>query len=70
MSTGYLWAAGQAPLSTGVSRHGYRRGLPRLLQGIFPSQGLNPHLLRLLPCGRVLYHRATGEARTAGGCRC
>lgn len=45
-------------------------GCHTLLQGIFPSQGLNPHLLRLLPCRWVLYHRATGEARTAGDCRC
>ena len=25
-----------------------------LLQGIFPIQGSNPHLLYLLPCGRIL----------------
>ena len=31
-----------------------------LLQGIFPTQGLNPHL-RLLHCRWILYHWATGE---------
>ena len=45
-----------------------------LLQGIFPTQGSNPHLLcllhcrqilyhlRLLHCRRILYHWATQEA--------
>ena len=28
-----------------------------LLQGIFPTQGLNPHLLSLLHVRRVLYHK-------------
>ena len=36
--------ARQAPLFTGFSRQEYWSGLP-LLQGIFPTQGLNPHLL-------------------------
>ena len=27
-----------------------------LLQGIFPAQGSNPHLLRLLHCRWILYH--------------
>ena len=31
-------------------------GCRSLLQGIFPTQGLNPHLLRLLHCRQVLYH--------------
>ena len=31
-----------------------------LLQGIFPTQGSNLHLLR---CRQILYHWATGEAR-------
>ena len=38
-----LWtAARQAPLSMGFSRHGV--GCHFLFQGIFPNQGLNPHL--------------------------
>ena len=32
----------QAPLSMGFSRQEYWSGLPSLLQGIFPTQGLNP----------------------------
>ena len=44
-----LWAtARQAPLSMGFSRQQYWSGLPCPLQGIFPNQGLNPHLLCLL----------------------
>ena len=40
-----------------------------LLQGIFPTQGLNPHLLWLWQIGRwILYHRATWEAQTATIC--
>ena len=35
-------------LSMGFSRQEYWSGLPSLLQGIFPTQGLNPHLLCLL----------------------
>ena len=31
-------------------------GFPTLLQGIFPTQGLNPHLLYLLHWQVVLYH--------------
>ena len=31
-------------------------------RGIFPTQGLNPHLLRLLHCWWILYHWATREA--------
>ena len=42
----------QAPLSTGFSRHEYWRELPFLLQGIFPTQGLNPGLLH---CRWILY---------------
>ena len=41
--------------NTGVGDHA-------LLQGIFPTQGSNPRLLRLLHCGQILYHWATGEA--------
>ena len=44
-----LWTvAHQAPLSMGFSRQEYWSGLLCLLQRIFPSQGSNPHLLRLL----------------------
>ena len=46
-----LWTvAHQAPLSVGFSRQEYWSGLlaQALLQGIFPTQGLNPHLLCLL----------------------
>ena len=35
----------QAPLSMGLPRQEYWSGLPFLLQGIFPTQGLNLHLL-------------------------
>ena len=41
--------------STGVGCHD-------LLQGIFPTQGSNPHLLHLLHCRWILYHWATCEA--------
>ena len=39
-------------------------GCHALLQGIFPTQGSNPHLLRLLHCRWILYRRATEEAVT------
>ena len=38
----------QAPLSMGFSRQEYWSGLPCLPPGIFLTQGLNLHLLRLL----------------------
>ena len=38
----------QAPLSTEFSRQEYWSGLPFPLQGIFPTQGSNSHLLHLL----------------------
>ena len=41
--------------NTGVGCHA-------LLQGIFPAQGSNPHLLWLLTCRQILYCWATGEA--------
>ena len=43
--------ARQAPLSkvTGVGCHS-------LLQGLFLTQGQNPHLLCLLRCKRIIYH--------------
>ena len=37
--------ARQAPLFMGFPRQGYWSGLPFLLQGIFPTQGLNMSLL-------------------------
>ena len=40
--------AHQAPLSMGFSRQEYWSGLPFLPTGIFPTQGLNLHLLHLL----------------------
>ena len=44
-----LWTvARQAPLSRGFSREESCNGCRALLQGIFPTQGLNPHLSRLL----------------------
>ena len=44
-----LWTTGrQAPLSVGFSRQEHWSGLIHALpQGIFPTQGLNPHLLGL-----------------------
>ena len=40
--------ARQAPLSMGFSSKDYGVGYHFLLQGIFPTQGLNQHLLHLL----------------------
>ena len=40
--------ARQAPLSMGISRQEYWRGLRALLRGIWPTQGSNPHLPCLL----------------------
>ena len=44
----------QPPLSMRFSRKEYCSGLPFLLQGIFPTQGLNQHLLYLM-------HRQAGS---------
>ena len=44
--------AHQAPLSLGSSRQGTRVGCHFLLQGIFPTQGLNPGLPH---CKQILY---------------
>ena len=49
----------QAPLSRGFSSRNTRVGCCTLLQGIFLTQGSNPHLLH---CRRILYLWATGEA--------
>ena len=37
-------------------------GWPAFLQGIFPTQGSNPHILTLPHRRRILYSWATGEA--------
>ena len=51
--------AHQAPLSIGLPRREYWRGLPFLSPGIFLTQELN---LCLLHCRQILYHWATWEA--------
>ena len=51
-------AACQAPLSMGFSKS-VRVRCHVLLQGIFPTKGLNPGLLH---CRKILYHWATREA--------
>ena len=57
-----LWTvAFQAPLSMGCSRQKYWNSLPCPPQGIFPIQGSNPCLLRLLHCMWILYCWATRE---------
>ena len=43
-------------------------GCQALLQGIFLTQGSNPHLLQLLRCRQILYHWAHGEARGISVC--
>ena len=43
----------QAPLSMEFFRQEYCSGSHSLLQGIFPTQGLNPGFLH---CRRILYH--------------
>ena len=43
-------------------------GCHALLQGTFPTQGSNPHLLPLLHCSQTLYHCATGKPSTQGLC--
>ena len=45
----------QAPLSMGFSRQDYWSGCHFLLQGIFPTQGSNLHLLCLLHSRRIFY---------------
>ena len=58
-----LWTvACQPPLSMEFSRQEYWSGLPCLPPGIFPIQGSNPCLLRLLHCRWILYCWATMEA--------
>ena len=52
--------AHQAPLSMGFFRQEYWSGCHFLLQGIFPTQGLNPCLL--CTARWILYHWVTWEA--------
>ena len=49
-----LWTiARQASLPMGYFRQDTRMGCHFLLQGIFPTQGSNPHLLCLLHCRQI-----------------
>ena len=58
-----LWAAAlQAPLSMGSPGKNAGVGCHALLQGIFPTQGSNPHVLCLLHWQQVLTTNATWEA--------
>ena len=51
-----LWTvAWQAPLFMGFQVRILGVGYHILLQGIFSTQGLDPHLLCLLHCSRILY---------------
>ena len=52
----------QTPLSMGFPRHEYWSGLPFPLQGIFLTQGSNPHLLCLLHHRCILYHLSYQES--------
>ena len=55
--------AHQAPLSMEFSRQEYWNGFHSLLQGIFPTQGLNPGLLN---CWQFLYHLSYQGSGSAG----
>ena len=55
----------QVPLSMGFPSKNTRMGCYFLLQGIFPTQGSNPCLLRLVYWQADSYCRATGEAPTS-----
>ena len=59
--------ARQAPLSMGFSRQEYWSGFHFLLQGFFPTERLNPHVLL---SRQVLYHWATWEAHLLTGMTC
>ena len=48
----------------GYSPWGYKR--VRYNLAIFPTQGLDPHLLLLLHGREILYHSATWEAQLSG----
>ena len=57
-----LWTiAGQAPLFMGFSRQEYCSGLHAFLQGVFLTQGSNPHLSPALAC-RFFTTSATWES--------
>ena len=56
--------AHQAPLSMEFSDKNTGEGCHFLLQGLFPTQRLNPHLFHLLIGGRILYHCTTWVAYT------
>ena len=60
--------ARQAPLSMGFSSKNNGVGCHALLRRIFPNQGLNPCLLRLLHCRQILYCWATREALFQSSC--
>jgi len=67
--------AHQAPLSMGFSRQEYWSGLPSFLQGIFPTQELNPCLFCLLhwQAGSLpLSHQGspTGDMKMRQECLC
>ena len=59
-----VWTAHEVPLSMGFSRQEHWSGLPFLLQGIFPTQGFNPHALQWQA---TLYPCATWGAHCWGG---
>ena len=61
-SSVWLVVTHEATLSMGFSRQDPWSGCQTLLQRIFPTQELNPSLLHLLHCRRILYLWATGEA--------
>ena len=56
----------QAPPSMGFSRQEYWSGLTFFSSGIFPTQGSNPRLLRLLHCKQILCHLSQ-QGRSPGG---
>ena len=56
-----LGPLGLAPLSMGFSGKDTGARCHALLQGIFPTQGLNPHLLCLLIGRGILYRWAPGN---------
>ena len=53
------WVALQTPLSMGILQARKRVGCHSPLQGIFPTEGLNPGLLH---CRWILYHLSHQEA--------
>ena len=57
----------QAPLSMGLSKQKHWSGLPCLLQGIFPTQGLYSGLLH---CRQILYHLSHQESPDGTVAKC